>query len=292
MQPYHRFSQSNWQDPISVTDKVQAIETLENGQLLLFPRLAFELQAAEKQFLNPSLLAPKSKNISFQSRTQQLAGAVVTADLAGLQNMLHRFAADSQSLVEKVLPHYVGQLTLGRTSFRPAAVSDRKTSYRKDDRLLHVDAFPATPMQGLRILRVFSNVNPQDVPRIWNIGESFSAVAKTFIPKIRPPFPGKHALLKTLKLTKTKRRLYDHYMLNIHDRMKGDALYQQTAQQSRIELPAQSTWIVQTDQVSHAALAGQFMLEQTFYLPVTAMLHPERSPLRILESMLKRDLLA
>jgi len=42
--------------------------------------------------------------------------------------------------------------------------------------------------------------------------------------------------------------------------------------------------------VSHAAMAGQYQLEQTFLLPVSAMQQPERSPLRILERIKKRAL--
>jgi hypothetical protein len=42
--------------------------------------------------------------------------------------------------------------------------------------------------------------------------------------------------------------------------------------------------------VLHAALGGQFMLEQTFFLPVAAMLHPERSPLAVLERLSGRSL--
>ncbi|MHA0111145.1 Kdo hydroxylase family protein [Klebsiella pneumoniae] len=45
-----------------------------------------------------------------------------------------------------------------------------------------------------------------------------------------------------------------------------------------------------TDQVSHAALAGQFCLEQTFLLPVTAQQFPEKSPLRILEQQFQKPL--
>ena len=45
-----------------------------------------------------------------------------------------------------------------------------------------------------------------------------------------------------------------------------------------------------TDQVSHAAMAGQFQLEQTFLLPIDAMLDPQRSPLRILERLIGRPL--
>ena len=45
-----------------------------------------------------------------------------------------------------------------------------------------------------------------------------------------------------------------------------------------------------TDQVSHAAMAGQYQLEQTFYLPVAAMIDESRSPLRILERLKSRRL--
>jgi len=42
--------------------------------------------------------------------------------------------------------------------------------------------------------------------------------------------------------------------------------------------------------VSHAATQGQYQLEQTFMLPVEAMLEPERSPLRVLERIKGRAL--
>jgi hypothetical protein len=37
-------------------------------------------------------------------------------------------------------------------------------------------------------------------------------------------------------------------------------------------------------------MAGQFAFEQTFYLPVSAMKNPERSPLRVLERLQGRTL--
>jgi hypothetical protein len=55
-------------------------------------------------------------------------------------------------------------------------------------------------------------------------------------------------------------------------------------------LPAGSTWLAFTDQVSHAATAGQHQLEQTFLVPVEAMLEPDRAPLRILERLKARRL--
>ena len=72
--------------------------------------------------------------------------------------------------------------------------------------------------------------------------------------------------------------------------MKEDESFQKGAPQTAMDFPAGSTWLAFTDQVSHAATAGQYQLEQTFLLPVDAMREPERSPLRILESLKGRRL--
>ena len=57
-----------------------------------------------------------------------------------------------------------------------------------------------------------------------------------------------------------------------------------------MEFPPGSTWVAFTDQVSHAAMAGQYQLEQTFLVPLAAMLDEQRSPLRILERLMGRPL--
>jgi hypothetical protein len=104
-------------------------------------------------------------------------------------------------------------------------------------------------------------------------------VASQFAPKIPRYRPQIAKLLHWVKATKTLRSAYDHYQLQLHDRMKLDDIYQQDVNKQVVPFPTQSTWIVFTDHVSHAALSGQFLLEQTFYLPVSAMGNPEHSPL-------------
>ncbi len=79
-------------------------------------------------------------------------------------------------------------------------------------------------------------------------------------------------------------------MLHLHDKMKADLRYQVEVPQQEIHFPPGSSWITQTDQVSHAAMSGQYLLEQTFYLPVDAMKNPEHSPLRVLEKLTCRSL--
>jgi hypothetical protein len=79
-------------------------------------------------------------------------------------------------------------------------------------------------------------------------------------------------------------------MLQLHDRMKADAGFQRDSVQETVEFPAGSTWVAFTDSVSHAAMSGQYQLEQTFLVPVVAMEDERRSPLRILEGMMGRRL--
>src|ERR1019366_9025386 len=203
--------------------------------------------------------------------------------------MLRRYYTQSRELITRLCPAYRDHLTNGFTSFRPAEIAGRTSSWRKDDTRLHVDAFPSRPLQGLRILRVFTNVNPTE-DRVWRGGEPFEHVASTFVPQIRPPFPGTTWLLYRMRIVKSKRTLYDHLMLGIHDRMKGDEAYQLGASQTELAIPPGATWACFTDSVSHAAMKGQLAFEQTFYLPVNAMQNPNRAPLRVLETLIGRTL--
>lgn len=281
------FESSTWADLFTDSNQVRAITRLEEGNLLYFPDLPFVMAEDEKVFLTPDFADPNSKNISYNAARHKLWGVRRLSDEERnrMKAMLHRYSQHCQTIIKNLLPHYHHEIMLGRTSFRPVQVSNRKTSYRKDDKRLHVDAFPSSPNQGKRILRVFCNINPS-ADRVWRLGEPFADVAKRFAPKIRKPLPGSAALLEFLSITKSRRSLYDHYMLHIHDRMKEDEQYQQTVNALEVRFPPASTWIVQTDQVSHAAMQGQHLLEQTFYLPVEAMKDPEKSPLRVLEKML------
>jgi hypothetical protein len=155
---------------------------------------------------------------------------------------------------------------------------------------LHVDSFPATPSGGRRILRVFTNVNPEGRVRSWRVGDEFAAVATRFADRLRPPLPGVGHALALLRVTKTPRTPYDALMLQLHDRMKEDDEFQKHSAQTAVDFPAGSTWMAFTDHVSHAAMAGQYQLEQTFLVPVAAMTEPDRSPLRVLERLKGRRL--
>ena len=281
-----------WDQLHSKEIATQATQALEKGHILLLPNLAFELSENESSFLTPNIADPKSKNISYRLIQDKLSGAKCSLDeKMQLKIMMRRFVQSTQRLIENLLPHYQNNILLGRTSFRPVEIAGRKVpSYRKDDTRLHVDAFPSSPNQGRRILRVFTNINPYGQHRLWKTGEPFAEVAKQFLPKVSKPWPGRGHILKALKITKSYCTDYDFMMLEIHNRMKASLEYQKTAHQNEVRFAPGSTWIVQTDHVSHAALEGQHVLEQTFYLPVSAMLDPTQSPLKTLEKLTGRFL--
>jgi len=258
---------------------------LEAGDVVWEPRGFFTIAALERAFLSPTVLAG-GKNVSFDPSIGRIGGTSLSGEAAeALRGMLSRYSDAAQAFAERVCPEYTGRLARGRTSFRPIEIEGRPSSWRKDDTRLHIDAFPATPVHGRRILRVFANVNPDAKPRTWRVGDSFDAVAQRFAPMLHLPLRGVGAVLRALRVTKTRRSPYDALMLQLHDRMKQDAAYQRQAPQTSFDFPAGSAWMVFTDAVSHAAMSGQYQLEQTFLLPVDAMLDGQRSPLRILERL-------
>ena len=262
----------------------RAAGSLESGKVLFFPRLRFRLGDNETRFLSSVWSNGKAKNISYDPVSAAVRGTdAPDADRADIAAMMGRYAQQARELVERISPRYASHLLTGRTSFRPVEITGRVSSVTKDDTRLHVDAFASQPVQGKRILRVFSNVHPAGRPRVWEIGDGFESVLPRFLPRISQPLPGSAWLLRRLGVTKSRRSRYDHIMLYLHDAMKRDAGYQREAAKTRVEFPAGSTWAVFTDRVPHAALAGQFAFEQTFYLPVGAMQNEQLAPLRILE---------
>ncbi len=61
--------------------------------------------------------------------------------------------------------------------------------------------------------------------------------------------------------------------------------FQSRSPQQPVSFPPGSCWLVYTDQVLHAALGGEFALEQTFHLDVEQMADPARAPVRVLERL-------
>ena len=281
---------SAWRPDADADTRARASDALEGGDVLVLPDLPFLLTETERGYLRPDAVKEGTKTIKFDPASGRVWG---TADKGGedvLGAMLRRYSEQARALVLALFPGYEKALVLGNTSFRPVEAQGRVQSTRHDDTLLHVDAFPSRPSNGQRIMRVYTNVNPGDKPRVWRVGEPFEAVARRFLPRIAAPLPGSAALMNLVGLTKARRSAADHYMLKLHDTMKFDEIYQRDCPKRTVAFAPGTTWMVFTDQVSHAAISGQHAIEQTFTLDVAGMNDPSLSPLRVLERLKGKSL--
>lgn len=269
----------------------QWAKDLENGKVLYIENLKFKINPNEKKNFSPAILNKKSRNISLDSNYNLKGANGSEEEIKQLSLMMARFRNEASTLIFSAFPKYKKHLSLAPTSFRPLEVSSRMTSWRADDKRLHIDAFPSRPNYGERILRVFINVNPNRKPREWKIGEPFEDIAKRYIHGIRCYSPLIAKIINFLGITKSLRSNYDHLMLGLHDAMKSDIKYQTNSPQITMSFKPGTVWICFSDQTSHAVMSGQFMLEQTFHLPASRQYFKEKSPIEILKRLSGKELI-
>lgn len=279
---------AGWRPALTPEAQQLAVRAIEEGGVLVLPHVNFALAAAERKFLSPEWSDGRAKNISVDGATLKGARGPL-ADRDELAALITRYARQAGELVTTLFPRYAPYVRKARTSYRPQPAVGRRVSWRKDDSRLHVDAFPSRPSRGERILRVFSNVNPS-ADRVWRVGEPFETMARTLLPRIARPVPGAATALALLRVTRGRRTEYDHLMLGLHDRAKANLDYQRQCPQQIVAFAPRTTWLCFSDQVMHAAVSGQYMLEQTIHLPVAALYDPARSPLAVLQRLTGRAL--
>lgn len=271
---------------------------LEKGQILFFSAPPFALPPADIEFL-VSLKPADSrlhKNISYRPEQDLLRGFADSANEARVHEIMQRYAAAVRNFVSNFLAPYAGKFQMDYASFRPLEEEGRDLPLHKKNDLLHVDAFPSRPTRGGRILRVFTNVHAAK-DRVWVVGERFPELAARFAGAagLKKFAKGSGALrgwkrgLGTLGLPVADRAPYDKFMLHFHDWLKENTAFQNAKEgKEQIQFPPMATWLVFTDGVPHAALAGQFAMEQTFIIPVEALVAPDVAPIRVLEKLAGR----
>ena len=270
---------------------------LEAGGILYFSVPPFELPQRDVEFL--LALRPSNsrlhKNISYRPESDLLRGLPDDSKKARVHEIMRSYAAEVRAFVEIFLAPYAGRLQMDYASFRPLEEEGRDLSLHKRNDLLHVDAFPSRPTRGARILRVFTNVNPVK-DRVWVVAERFPELAARFagaagLPKYAggSVWSGLKRGLSRAGLPLADRAPYDEFMLHFHDWLKENSEFQQTGEgKEQVSFPPLATWLVFTDGVPHAALSGQFAMEQTFIVPVEALVAQEVSPIRVLERLAGR----
>ena len=273
---------------------------LEAGDILYFPQTPVPLPPEDISFLLGQQQTDSSlhKNIAYKPNIDKLSGfEAKTASPAAVERLHRIMRSYSQSVVAfltSFLSPYSAQWQLDYASFRPQEEQGRDLPLRRRNDLLHTDAFPTRPTFGARILRFFNNIHPTRT-RDWIVSDPFDATVKRFAPQQIALRPGS-ALLRAGKgaaraiglaaaIPSLKRSPYDDFMMRFHNFLKENPRWQAECPKYPFQFPAGSSWMVYTDTVPHAVLAGQYALEQTFLVRSEAMVRPEISPLRVLEEI-------
>jgi hypothetical protein len=295
-----------WTEP-SIAEQIARdnCEKLERGGILFFRNPPFDLPEADRQFLLGQRQSgfKGHKNISYRPNTDELRGTAAgesAEDAKKLTEIMRRYSQNVTAFVDSFLLPYALHRILDYASYRPIEEQNRDLPLHKRNDLAHVDAFPTRPTHGGRILRVFTNINPVE-NRVWETTDPFDVIAPKFadqagLKQIASPSPlqrmvsGLAPMLKTVGMKGVDRSPYDRFMLRFHDWLKENREYQTRYPKQRTEFPPNSVWLVYTDTVPHAVLSGKFALEQTFIIPVKAMVAPQTSPIRVLESLCGRGL--
>ncbi len=271
---------------------------LEAGNILFFPRSPIALAVSDLAFLLGQQQTDSSlhKNIAYKPALDKLSGVdPKTADAAAvdrLRRVMRGYSAAVVDFLGDFLSPYERRWRLDYASFRPQEEEGRNLPVRKRNDLLHTDAFPTRPTRGARILRFFSNIHPERT-RDWVVGAPFDAMIGQFAPSqiALHPDSGLASALKSAGLSlglggaipALKRTPYDDFMMRFHNFLKENAQYQAQSEKFPFAFPAGSSWMVYTDTVPHAVLAGQYALEQTVLVEPAALVAPQHAPLNVLE---------
>ena len=288
-------------EPIILADATEELspqqsEQLEAGRILLFPRSPFGLSEEDERFLLIQHQAEASyyKNIAYRPAQDRVTGAARGSDRERLRRVLKGYCTQAAGLLGRLLPRYARSWRLDFTSFRPFSEEARSLSLHARNDLLHIDAFPTRPTHGGRILRFFTNLNP-DEPRVWLTSDVFGLLAEHLAQEAGLPeegrrraSPGREALARLarrLGLRQFSASPYDGLMHRLHNFMKENRRFQETCPKTRVEFPPKSSWLVFTDAASHAVLSGRFALEQTFIIPRHVLASPAQAPVSVLERL-------
>lgn len=266
---------------------------LEQGEVLVFPRLAFGLPDEERAFLLNQRLSGRQKNIAYDPRRDRVTGFVEhhPGDAETLHAIMRGYSKRVTRFVASRLPPYAHSWVVDYASFRPQEEAGRRLPQRARNDLLHTDAFPSRPTNGDRILRVFTNINPTEARR-WVTTDTFDVLLKRFAsaPALRLPTPNPLRrwivrAARAIGVPVVQRSPYDEFMLRFHNYLKANREFQTSCHKQLWEFPPNSTWIVFTDLVPHAALSGCYALEQTYIVSRRSLVLPEKAPVSILENL-------
>ena len=278
--------------------------TLERGDILFFPDGGFHIPHELRATLTGAAQDSRSfhKNISYKPNVDRVSGLVDRSEAESVGWAMRAYSRLALDFLKRILPDYARAWAVDYASFRSIEERGRKLPSKKRNDLLHVDAFPTRPVFGNLILRCFTNVNPEQT-REWMTSDPFEMLAAREAERaglsryaasadswLHNSRRSASRSLRKAGLPVIDRSPYDAFMLHFHDWLKANREYQEKCPKYHFSLPPGTTWLVFTDVVPHAVLAGRLALEQTVIVSRDSLSDPAKAPASILERLAGRSL--
>jgi len=268
---------------------------LERGGIIYFPETPFDISASDREFLlaQKQKEADYHKNIAYRPKEDIVTGyaAKTPVDAKRLHAIMADYHNQTTNFLRSFLAPYAKHWEPDFATFRPIEEKGRKMSLRKRNDLIHVDSFATRPIYGDRILRTFTNINPEQ-NRVWKTSDTFEQLLETYKNVMPKPLKFKSKdereslitrLYSMLGLKAAGTSPYDKYMLDFHNFLKENGYFQTNCRKDTWEFPPNSSWMVFTDMVSHSVLSGQYALEQTYIINQDDLVMPEMAPINLIE---------
>jgi hypothetical protein len=292
-------------DPAAADVSERIAHALESNHIVYFPKSPIPLPDPQTlEYLRTELPSRlKLKNISYHPEGARVTGLEADDTLRRrTSEVLKRHLDDVAGFLYGIMPQWRGVCRVGTCSFRPIQERGRNLKAHASNELVHVDAGAYGATNGDRIFRFFVNVNDRE-DRLWASKGSLQEVLerhgvaaglldasgnlKLRVDKGLADHAFSAAIHGLARLNPLAHTLdsspYDRTMRRLHNYMKdSDDFKQDTRGYEEIRFPPYSAWMVFTDGVSHASLAGQFALVTTIIVPRHALRHPQFSPYALL----------
>jgi 3-deoxy-D-manno-oct-2-ulosonic acid (Kdo) hydroxylase len=276
-------------------------DALERGAIVHFPECPLPLPAdTELAYLREQL--PRQlhvKNVSYHPESDRLHGVKDDAQLRSRAcELLRAHSRNVEAFLHATIPTLTAGWTVGTSSFRPIEERGRNLSPHASNELIHVDAGAYGATHGDHILRFFVNVNPA-LDRVWATKGAFPYLYERYgseagiagaqalgtgpLDQLR-----RSALHGLVKLGVKEAMIadsspYDRLMRRFHNYMKDTPAFQTGREDyEQLRFKPYSAWMVFTDVVSHASVAGQHALVNTFIVRLAACRLAHLAPFNIL----------
>ncbi len=276
-------------------------DSLERGNIIRFLKCPFPLpMESDLALLREEL--PKqlnTKNVSYHPESDSVHGIKNNARLRDCAyHVLKSHSAAVEGFLQRVIAHLTPRWAVGTSSFRPIQERGRNLKPHASNELVHIDAGAYGATNGDRILRVFVNVSTNE-DRVWATKGTFAELYAKHA--AAAGIDGEHEMRKSILgnlRTTVLRGLvsagvkeamvvdsspYDRLMRRFHNYMKDTPAFQaRDADYRELHFPPGSAWMVFTDTASHASIAGQHALVNTFIVRLSQCRLPQAAPLNIL----------